>query len=185
MKLGKYIYPFLVLLVVVGISSCNKTTLQAQVEREKFLLDKYIDRYHKGSYPTASGLYYYNTKEGTGASIVKGDYVKIFYKGYLIEDNDTMGIQDGYMFDSSGDYEPFSFTVGANQVIQGWEEAITYMKDGGEAKWVIPSKIAYGGSVMGTIPAYSTLVFYVRLYKTYRSTDTFKTYQKIPKYLLK
>lgn len=174
----------MILLVFLGFASCNKTTLQAQIEREKFLLDKYIDRYHKGSYPTESGLYYYNTKEGTGDAIVKGNYVKLFYRGYLIEDNDTMGIQDGEMFDSSGNFEPFGFTVGSGQVIQGWDEGITYMKDGGEAKWVIPSKIAYGGSVQGTIPPYSTLVFYVTVHKVYRTTDTFKTYQRVPKYQL-
>lgn len=184
MKLGNYIYPFLVILIIIGFSSCNKTTLQLQVEKEAYLLDKYIGRYHKGTAPTESGLFYFNTKEGTGKDIVAGDYVKIFYKGYLIEDNDTMGIQDGYLFDTSGDYEPFSFTVGAGNVISGWDEAITYMKDGGEAKWVIPSKIAYGGSNTGTIPSYSTLVFYVRLYKVYRSTDTFKTFQMVPKYHL-
>jgi FKBP-type peptidyl-prolyl cis-trans isomerase len=182
MKLGTYIYPFLVLFVIIGFASCNKTTLQLQVEKETYLLDKYIGRYHKGTAPTESGLFYFNTKVGTGNDIVAGDYVKIFYKGYLIEDNDTMGIQDGYLFDTSGDYEPFSFTVGGGSVISGWDEAITYMKDGGEAKWIIPSKIAYGGSNMGTIPSYSTLVFYVRLFKVYRSTDTFKTFQKVPRY---
>jgi len=124
MKLEKYIYPFLVVLVIIAFFSCNKTTLQTQVETEKYLLDKYINRYHKGARPTESGLYYFNTKVGTGDSIVAGNYVKIFYKGYLIEDNDTMGIQDGSLFDTSGEFEPFSFTVGSSQVISGWEEAL-------------------------------------------------------------
>jgi FKBP-type peptidyl-prolyl cis-trans isomerase len=184
MKLRKYFYVVLVIMSVLGVAACKKTTLQQEIENETVLLDKYIKKYHKGAFPTASGLYYFNTKIGTGDDIVKGNYVKIFYRGYLIEDNDTLGIQDGYEFDASGNYEPFGFTVGTGSVIAGWDEAVTYMKAGGEAKWVIPSKIAYGGVPTGSIPAYSTLVFYVTVQKVYRTTDTFKTIQKVPKYII-
>ena len=60
-----------------------------------------------------------------------------------IEDDPTAGVRDGYEFDSSGEFEPFSFTVGAGSVISGWDEAMTYMKDGSEAKLIIPSRLAY------------------------------------------
>ena len=185
MKLQKYSYVVLVLAVVLGISACKKTVLQQQIEDEQILLEKYIKKYHKGAYPTASGLYYFETKAGTGAAIKDTNYVKVFYRGYLIEDNDSMGIQDGREFDASGNYEPFGFRVGSNSVIQGWDEAIKLMKEGGVAKWVIPSKIAYGGSMQGGIPPYSTLVFYVTVPRVYRSSDTFRTIQKVPKYLIK
>jgi FKBP-type peptidyl-prolyl cis-trans isomerase len=102
----------------------------------------------------------------------------------LIENNDTLGIKDGYEFDSSGNYEPFAFTVGSSSVISGWDEAVLRMRQGGEAKWIIPSQSAYAGAVQGAIPAYSTLVFYVRLYKVYKSTDTLKTIQKVPRVIL-
>jgi len=144
------------------------------------LLAKYINKFHKGITPTSSGLYYIETKKGKGDSIIAGNYVKLFYHGYLIENNDTLGVKDGTEFDSSGDFEPFGFTVGSSSVIAGWDEAITHMRQGGEAKWIIPSQDAYAGVVQGTIPAYSTLVFYVKLYKVYRSTDTMKVIQKIP-----
>ncbi|MEI6276000.1 MAG: FKBP-type peptidyl-prolyl cis-trans isomerase [Prolixibacteraceae bacterium] len=184
MKLVKYIYFVLFLVVVIGFASCKKTTLQTQIEDEKTLLQKYIDKFHNGANPTASGLYYFSTKEGTGAAITDTNYVKVFYRGYLMENNDTMGIQDGYEFDASGNYEPFGFTVGSSSVIKGWDEAIKLMKVGGEAKWVIPSKIAYGGAITGTIPAYSSLVFYVKVLRVYRTKDTFQTIQKVPKYIL-
>lgn len=176
----KYRYLLIIVLLVLGFASCKKTTLQLERDKEKELLAKYIDKFHKGAIPTASGLYYIETKKGTGDSIVAGNYVKVYYSGYLIENNDTVGIRDGYKFDSSGDYEPFSFTVGTSSVIAGWDEAITHMRQGGEAKWIIPSKDAYGGSGQTSIPAYSTLVFYVKVYKVYRSTDTLKTIQKVP-----
>ena len=84
------------------------------------MLKKYIAKYHYDVDPKPSGLYYIEEVAGDAAkdSIVAGDIVKVFYKGYLIEENDTVGIQDGYQFDSSGTYEPFTFTVGAGQVTE-------------------------------------------------------------------
>jgi FKBP-type peptidyl-prolyl cis-trans isomerase FkpA len=183
MKLGKYIYLVLIAFLVIGFASCGKTTSQEMRDAERDLLSKYIKKYHKGAYPTASGLYYIETKKGVGDSVVSGNYVKVFYRGYLIEDNDTVGIQDGYLFDASGNYEPFGFTSGAGSVVAGWEEAITLMKQGGEAKWILPSNLAYGGNPQNSIPAYSNLVFYVTLVKIYKSTDTFKVIQKLPREL--
>jgi FKBP-type peptidyl-prolyl cis-trans isomerase len=184
MKLEKYIYLFFVAIAVFAAASCHQTSAQEQRDAEKDLLKKYIKKYHPDVYPEGSGLYVIQLKEGTGDSVANGNYVKIFYEGYLIEDNDTMGVQDGYMFDASGSYEPFGFTVGTGSVIAGWDEAILHMKQGGEAKWIIPSTIAYAGANQGTIPPYSTLVFYVRVIKVYRSTDTFQTIQKVPRFLL-
>lgn len=184
MKLGKYSYPILIAVLVIGFASCKKTTSQIQRDDEKILLAKYIQKFHSGISPSSSGIYYIETKKGTGDSIVAGNYVKLFYRGYLIENNDTAGIRDGYEFDTSGNYEPFGFTVGSSSVIAGWDEAILRMRQGGEAKWIIPSQSAYAGAVQGSIPAYSTLVFYVKVYKVYRSTDTLKTIQKVPGILL-
>ena len=184
MKLGKYLFFVLIVLLVWGFASCTKTTSQEQRDNEKLLLSKYIKKFHNGVSPLTSGNYIIHTKKGTGDSILAGNYVKVFYRGYLIEDNDTVGIKDGYEFDASGEYEPYGFTVGAGAVISGWDEAITYMRQGGEAKWIIPSQNGYAGAIQGTIPAYSTLVFYVKVFKVYKSTDTFKTIQKVPKYLL-
>ena len=107
--------------------------------------------------------------------------VKVFYSGYLITDDSTNGIEDGYKFDSSGDFEPFSFTVGAGAVITGWDEAIRYMKVGSEAKVIIPSKLGYSSQSQSTIPAYSTLIFYLKVYKVYRSTDVWPTIEIRPK----
>jgi FKBP-type peptidyl-prolyl cis-trans isomerase len=184
MKLEKYIYLFFVAISVYVFASCHQTSAQEQRDAEKDLLKKYIKKYHPDVYPQASGLYVVHSKEGTGDSVVNGNYVKIFYRGYLIEDNDTMGVQDGYMFDASGSYEPFGFTVGTGSVIAGWDEAILHMKQGGEAKWIVPSTIAYAGANQGTIPPYSTLVFYVHVLKVYRTTDTFQTIQKVPRQYL-
>lgn len=175
---------FMVTAVLAFVSfSCKKPTGQAQRDLEQELLKKYIARYHPTVTPKRSGLYFIETKAApaTDTTFIKaGDIVKVFYEGYLIEEDDTAGIRDGYNFEFTGDYEPFTFTVGTGAVISGWDEAMTYMKEGSEAKLIVPSKLAYSGQSQSSIPPYSPLVFFIRVYKVYNdSTDV--VYGKLPK----
>lgn len=177
------LFLFVAMLAVV-ISSCKKPTGQAQRDLEKELLTKYITKYHPTITTKASGLYFIETKAGSTDpkdTIKVGDVVKVYYRGYLIEDDATKGIQDGLEFDKSGEFEPFSFTVGAGSVISGWDEGVKYMKDGSEAKLVIPSKLAYSSTVQQAIPAYSPLVFYIKMVKVLRTTDKWPTIEIRPK----
>ena len=86
-----------------------------------------------------------------------GDKVSIHYTGTLAK--------DGSKFDSSYDRnQPFEFTVGAGQVIKGWEQAVPGMCVGEKAKLYIPSDLAYGDRGFGTvIPPKSNLYFTVEL----------------------
>ncbi len=93
---------------------------------------------------------------GTGKEAQKGDTLTVNYKGTLL---------DGTKFDSSYDRnEPFKFTVGAGQVIQGWDQGFAGMKVGGKRKLTIPPDLGYGARGAGAaIPPNSTLVFEVEL----------------------
>jgi FKBP-type peptidyl-prolyl cis-trans isomerase len=172
-------------LITVVISSCKTPIGQAQRDLEQEYLSKYVAKYLPNVTPKSSGLYFLETKAGSTAAkdtIKAGDVVEVFYRGYLITDDPTNGIQDGAMFDEKPvGYEPFSFTVGAGAVITGWDEAITYMKDGSEAKLVIPSKLGYSGTAQTYIPAYSPLVFYITVYKVHRTTDEWPVIEILPK----
>jgi FKBP-type peptidyl-prolyl cis-trans isomerase len=93
---------------------------------------------------------------GTGAEAKTGDTVSVHYTGTLA---------DGKKFDSSHDRgEPFEFTVGAGEVIEGWEKGITGMKVGGKRRLVIPPEMAYGETGSPPIiPPNATLTFEVEL----------------------
>jgi len=94
---------------------------------------------------------------GTGVEAKAGDTVTVNYVGTLT---------DGKKFDSSYDRnEPFSFVLGAGQVIKGWDEGVAGMKVGGKRRLVIPPDLAYGNQSIGNglIPANSTLIFEVEL----------------------
>ncbi len=95
-------------------------------------------------------------KVGQGDPVEKYDIVTVNYTGWL---------KDGTKFDSSLNpgRTPFRFTVGAGQVIKGWDEGIPGMKIGGKRKLTIPPNMGYGNRDMGTIPANSTLIFEVDL----------------------
>lgn len=95
---------------------------------------------------------------GEGAAAKAGDTVTVHYIGKLT---------DGKVFDSSVDRgEPFSFTLGAGQVIKGWDEGLVGMKEGGKRILMIAPDYGYGSQGVGPIPPNSTLIFQVELIKT-------------------
>jgi peptidylprolyl isomerase len=106
---------------------------------------------------TKDGMKIEITKQGTGPAIVDGQTAVMLYTGTLA---------DGTVFDSTAnrDNAPFSFTLGAGQVIPGWDEGILGMKVGEERTLVIPPALAYGAAgYPPVIPANATLTFKVTL----------------------
>lgn len=110
----------------------------------------------EGVKTSASGLQYKIIKEGEGKKPTKDDIVTVEYEGRLI---------DGTVFDSSkANGGPVSFPV--SQVIPGWTEGIQLLKEGGEATFYIPAKLAYREVGAGDkIGPNATLVFDVKLVK--------------------
>lgn len=98
-----------------------------------------------------------DTKVGSGAEAVAGKSVTVNYTGYLT---------DGSKFDSSLDSgTPFTFVLGAGEVIKGWDEGVAGMKVGGTRNLTIPPALGYGdqGAGGGVIPPGATLFFEVEL----------------------
>lgn len=92
---------------------------------------------------------------GSGEVAASGDTLTVHYVGTL---------PTGRVFDSSLDRgEPFSFTLGAGQVIRGWDEGMVGMREGGKRRVMIAPDYGYGAQPVGSIPANSTLIFEVEL----------------------
>jgi FKBP-type peptidyl-prolyl cis-trans isomerase len=102
------------------------------------------------------GLQYSDDVVGTGAEATAGKTVVVHYTGWLM---------DGTKFDSSIDRDqPFSFPLGAGQVIKGWDEGVAGMKVGGQRTLIIPPALGYGARGAGNvIPPNATLKFQVQL----------------------
>lgn len=100
---------------------------------------------------------------GTGAEAVSGRTVTVHYTGWLCDP--SRGDQKGTKFDSSRDRnEPFAFTLGAGEVIRGWDEGVAGMKVGGQRTLTIPPAMGYGArGAGGVIPPNATLLFDVEL----------------------
>jgi peptidylprolyl isomerase len=94
---------------------------------------------------------------GDGDEATAGQTAVVHYVG--------VGVSSGEEFDASWNRdEPFSFRLGAGQVIKGWDEGVVGMKIGGRRRLVIPSRLGYGErGAGGVIAPHETLIFVVDL----------------------
>ena len=102
-----------------------------------------------------SGLKYFDIIVGSGESPLVGNLVLVHYRAWF---------EDGTLFEDSRDQgSPIIFEVGADEVIDGWDEGIRGMREGGLRQLVIPPALAYGATGTSIIPANSTLIFELNL----------------------
>ena len=103
---------------------------------------------------TSSGLQYIDLVVGLGVPVTAGQTVSVHYVGSR---------QNGDVFDTSLTRgTPFDFTLGQGEVIQGWDEGVAGMREGGRRRLIIPADMAYGENPGGGLPG-GTLVFDVQL----------------------
>jgi peptidylprolyl isomerase len=143
-------YLWLALVVAAGVAVLYLVSSPGSADEKK-----------EGKFVTTdSGLKYQDTEEGKGDAAKSGDVVEVNYTGWLTKD----GKEKGQKFDSSIGKKPFHFTLGAKEVIPGWDEGVAGMKPGGKRTLVIPPALGYGKRGMGeAIPPNSTLLFEVEL----------------------
>ena len=126
------------------------------VGKEDKVIQDYMAANNLKGIKQPSGLYYIQTKPGTGGKAEAGKTVSVHYTGKLL---------DGTKFDSSVDRaSPFDFGLGQGQVIKGWDEGIALMSVGEKGILLIPSALGYGArGAGGSIPPNSILIFEVEL----------------------
>ena len=121
---------------------------------EQKKIDKYLADNNLNIQPTEEGIYILSVEHGKGPKVENGKNIKVNYTGRFL---------DGQIFDSSdttqapGAHDPIEYVVGEQPMIPGWELIMATMEQGGKARVMIPSKLAYGTS--GMLPPYSTLLF--------------------------
>ncbi len=161
-KSGEYIFfDFkMVKITPKAAAEKEKAAMQVAAAGVQSQLDATIADYKSGKLKpqtTATGLKYQILSAGTGAAPKAGGNVTVHYIGKLL---------DGTEFDSSYSHgDSFSFAVGQQQVIPGWDEGLMLMKEGDKAVFFIPAKLGYGEQAAGKIPANSELAFYIELIK--------------------
>ena len=165
-------FRFLALLsfVTVMFLSCDDNSLGKLREKELELLDNFIKTNNISVKPTSSGLYYIEKIKGTGDTIEAGDQVDILYRTWLIDST----LVDQNIDDKGHFYEPLRFTVTPQgvsaSVVEGLNEGIKFMQMGTVAHMIVPSQIGYGQNGYGYVPAFSTLLFEVRVYKVVKAS---------------
>jgi len=154
-----YILVFLVLLAVVGGIYISKTGTNGDSSNQAFstgVSEATIEPVVEGA--MENKLIIVDEKVGTGDLASTGKKITVNYSGTLT---------DGTKFDSSYDRgTPFTFNLGAGEVIKGWDQGFAGMKIGGKRKLTIPGDLAYGqNGIAGAIPPNATLIFEVELLK--------------------
>lgn len=126
-------------------------------EASKKALEDYIAANNISVTPEPSGAYIIPLEKGKGRCPVKGEKVELDFSATLLD-----GQSVGSTFDSP---EKFSFVLGEGNTIQGWEEVVPKMHLGERVMAIIPFDLAYGERAVGSIPAYSNLVYDIKLLK--------------------
>jgi FKBP-type peptidyl-prolyl cis-trans isomerase FkpA len=111
--------------------------------------------------PTTAPFSKTDVRVGSGLEAAAGNVISVQYTGWLYDAAKPDG--KGVQFETSVGGTPFSFTLGAGQVITGWDQGLPGAKVGGVRRLVIPPSLAYGAVRNGPIPANATLVFEIEL----------------------
>lgn len=156
------------LVVIVFIAGC-KDNPDIMLEREKRLLSQYLEQNNITAEPLSNGIYFLESVPGTGETPVTGDYVIVEYTASLIDGKvfDTTSEEIAAMkgiLSSSVLYGNAKFKL-LNTSVKGIEEGLKLMKEGGEARLIIPSRLGYGSTTNSKVPAYSTLIYDIKLNK--------------------
>ena len=163
----------LVVSLLPVVPAMTRETSSSPVEQER---DRNKENRKKARTRTESGLEYRDVIEGKGKSPTAGQTCVVHYTGWLWDKG-----AKGKQFDTSkeGDHSevdrgvPYTFHVGTDEVIKGWDEGISSMRAGGKRELLIPANLAFGErGAGGVIPPNSAVFYEVELLEVWKRTDS-------------
>jgi len=121
-----------------------------------------------GFLTTERGAQYKDLKTGSGEMAEAGDVATIVFTGWL----DDQGRKGREIYNSRREGRPVSFVIGTDRVMQGWNEGVTGMQEGGRRLIKLPPSLGYGSrSIENIIPADARLIFVIELLELEKSAD--------------
>ncbi len=143
----------LVTVFALILFSCEEgRTPEQQLQYEIGKIQEYLNERNLVAESTASGLHYIITEEGSGGHPNVNSTVKVNYVGKLLKNEKVFDETNG---------TPVSFKL--SNLIEGWQEGIPKLKEGGKGTFYIPSALGYGPYGSGDIPGNATLIFDIEL----------------------
>ena len=147
------------------VDALTKEQFKATIERNREQMRQasrqrladYIEREGITATPTSSGVYIISVETGKGRCPVTGDKVELDFEAFLLD-----GTSVGSTY---GQDEKLSFVLGEGNTLPGWEEVVPLMHLGERVRAIMPFEMAYGEHQVGDIPAYSNLVYDIKLLK--------------------
>ena len=149
----KSIFTIASVVLLITASSCDPSKKYAEDEKSaisSYLLDNSTLKFELKT----SGLYFLEVAAGTGLQAEVHDTAYVIYKGMFLS---------GTSFDTNVGKDTLIFPVNEGWMIPGFDESITYMKVGGKAHVLIPSKLAYGPTGYYMIGGYTPLLYDIEL----------------------
>lgn len=147
---------FLTIVLMISLVSCDPAKKYEKEEAAK--IENYLNSNQNLNFELKpSGLYYLEVEAGTGRTPLAHDTAYVKYTGKFL---------DGTVFDTNvGKVDSLKFPVAEGWLIYGFDEGITFMREGGKAIFLIPSKLAYGPSGYYIIEGYTPLLYDIELVK--------------------
>jgi len=170
---------FLFISILVGFSivSCEKEINDGESD-ELLRLQAYMSIYYPDLLPTESGLYYIIYEQGDGETPEIDDYILYNYvvmdlDGKVVETNirSTAYLHD--IYSSSKRYAP-SINAYNESLIKGLVEGISYLKPPARARFIMPSSLAYGGSIHSGLNPYTSIIYDFNLLKVIPDPEVYE-----------
>lgn len=153
----KHIFMLPVLFVMGLLSSCDPTLNTEDLEAQEDLkIQSFLSANDTLNFERkASGLFYLDLSVGTGPQVEPGDTAYMFY---------AMQYLSGSVFDTNFETtDTLIFKVGGGTLIKGFEEGVTFMREGGKSIFLAPSSLAYGSEGTYYISPYTPFIFQTHL----------------------